>query len=225
MSSTKNILTKFCILLLFHNLATCLIIPEELPTILSLIYSNIPPIKKGTDSRIGVGFRLGEHADFQVLVELGPQTKTDPIGNAASNSKRRRDAMFDAAMRGELGSLAQAIAKYQLERKLQKELEKFNKTKEKVESIESDNKETTASEWLTKWSKEMVSPSEDQASLDSFIGEKDSKSSTGNDKTVQRIGRPPLLNNIKIDNVKIDDLTKLYKLQSSKMNESSKKNN
>lgn len=25
----------------------CLIIPEEVPTILSLIYSNIPPIKKG----------------------------------------------------------------------------------------------------------------------------------------------------------------------------------
>lgn len=47
---------------------------------LSLVYSNIPPIKKGTDSRVGFGFRLGEHADFQVLFELGPQKFTKPIG-------------------------------------------------------------------------------------------------------------------------------------------------
>lgn len=47
---------------------------------LSLVYSNIPPIKKGTDSRVGFGFRLGEHADFQVMFELGPQKFTKPIG-------------------------------------------------------------------------------------------------------------------------------------------------
>ena len=35
----------------------------------------------GTDSRLGVGFRFGEHSDFQILVELGPQFYTDPIGN------------------------------------------------------------------------------------------------------------------------------------------------
>lgn len=34
----------------------------------------------GTDSRFGFGYRLGEHADFQVQVELGPQTHTKPIG-------------------------------------------------------------------------------------------------------------------------------------------------
>lgn len=34
----------------------------------------------GTDSRIGFGYRLGEHADFQVMFELGPQTNTRPIG-------------------------------------------------------------------------------------------------------------------------------------------------
>lgn len=56
------------------------IVPQELPSILSLVYSNIPPIKKGTDSRVGFGYRLGEHADFQVLFELGPQTNTRPIG-------------------------------------------------------------------------------------------------------------------------------------------------
>ncbi|XP_044736380.1 uncharacterized protein LOC123298445 [Chrysoperla carnea] len=79
-----RIFSALCVLLL----ANSLIIPEELPSILSLIYSNIPPIKKGTDSRVGFGFRLGEHADFQVLLELGPQTNTRPIGNADSPSKR-----------------------------------------------------------------------------------------------------------------------------------------
>lgn len=44
----------------------------------------------GTDSRFGVGFRLGEHADFQILIELGPQTDTDPIGTS-NDAKRRRD--------------------------------------------------------------------------------------------------------------------------------------
>lgn len=34
----------------------------------------------GTDSRVGFGFRLGEHADFQVQLELGPQRETRPIG-------------------------------------------------------------------------------------------------------------------------------------------------
>lgn len=57
-----------------------LIVPQELPSVLSLVYSNIPPVKKGTDSRVGFGFRLGEHADFQVMFELGPQKFTKPIG-------------------------------------------------------------------------------------------------------------------------------------------------
>lgn len=47
----------------------------------------------GTDSRIGLGFRLGEHADFQTIVELGPQKETQPIGN--SESKRRRQIVVD----------------------------------------------------------------------------------------------------------------------------------
>uniref|UniRef100_A0AAG5DDF0 Uncharacterized protein n=1 Tax=Anopheles atroparvus TaxID=41427 RepID=A0AAG5DDF0_ANOAO len=67
------------------------IVPEELPSILSLVYSNIPQIKKGTDSRVGFGFRLGEHADFQVQLELGPQLNTRPIGAAAGSSKRYVD--------------------------------------------------------------------------------------------------------------------------------------
>lgn len=40
---------------------------------------------------MGWGFRLGDRADFQVLVELGPQQYTQPLGNQGddnSNSKR-----------------------------------------------------------------------------------------------------------------------------------------
>ncbi|GLG92884.1 Uncharacterized protein GBIM_00433 [Gryllus bimaculatus] len=58
------------------TIAEALIVPQELPTILSVIYSNIPPILKGTDSRLGLGFRFGPHADFQVQLELGPQMYT-----------------------------------------------------------------------------------------------------------------------------------------------------
>ncbi|PSN54015.1 hypothetical protein C0J52_10167 [Blattella germanica] len=84
-----SILVSSCYLAALVSCIGALIIPEELPSILSLIYSNIPPIKKGTDSRIGVGFRLGPHADFQVLLELGPQTNTQPLG-PDGDSKRRR---------------------------------------------------------------------------------------------------------------------------------------
>lgn len=45
----------------------------------------------GTDSRFGIGFRLGEHADFQMLIELGPQTETDQIGPSSESAKKRRD--------------------------------------------------------------------------------------------------------------------------------------
>lgn len=36
----------------------------------------------GTDSRLGLGFRLGPNADVQFQLELGPQTNTVPIGGA-----------------------------------------------------------------------------------------------------------------------------------------------
>ncbi|XP_055640254.1 uncharacterized protein LOC129777797 [Toxorhynchites rutilus septentrionalis] len=72
--------------------ANAFIVPEELPSILSLVYSNIPPIKKGTDSRLGFGFRLGDHADFQVQFEIGPQQRTRAIGTTSGNSKRNVDS-------------------------------------------------------------------------------------------------------------------------------------
>lgn len=57
-----------------------LIVPQELPSVLSVVYSVIPPLKKGTDSRVGFGFRLGNHADFQTILEIGPQKYTKPLG-------------------------------------------------------------------------------------------------------------------------------------------------
>lgn len=36
---------------------------------------------------MGFGFRLGEHADFQVILELGPQKETRPIGDDEDNAK------------------------------------------------------------------------------------------------------------------------------------------
>ncbi|XP_068622078.1 uncharacterized protein snsl [Battus philenor] len=78
-------------LFLFSFGAASVIIPEELPSLLSVAYSNIPPIKKGTDSRVGFGFAFGNHADFQVLFELGPQTNTMALNGQsfATNNKRQ----------------------------------------------------------------------------------------------------------------------------------------
>nr|XP_014089582.1 uncharacterized protein LOC106617109 [Bactrocera oleae]XP_036213914.1 uncharacterized protein LOC106617109 [Bactrocera oleae]XP_036213915.1 uncharacterized protein LOC106617109 [Bactrocera oleae]XP_036213916.1 uncharacterized protein LOC106617109 [Bactrocera oleae]XP_036213917.1 uncharacterized protein LOC106617109 [Bactrocera oleae] len=79
-----------------------LVVPQELPSILSLIYSNIPPIKKGTDSRLGFGFRLGNHADFQVLLELGPQKNTRPIGEDADSENSFNKRQVSKAQRAHL---------------------------------------------------------------------------------------------------------------------------
>ncbi|CAG9794400.1 unnamed protein product [Diatraea saccharalis] len=46
----------------------------------------------GTDSRVGFGFAFGNHADFQVMLELGPQTETKNLtgtGFESTNSKRQ----------------------------------------------------------------------------------------------------------------------------------------
>ncbi|KAF2885360.1 hypothetical protein ILUMI_20829 [Ignelater luminosus] len=88
--------TKFVVLgiiLQIFGTTHSLIIPDELPSLLSVIYSNIPTIKKGTDSRIGWGFRFGDRADFQVLVELGPQTNTQPLGNQDTSSSNKRNVL------------------------------------------------------------------------------------------------------------------------------------
>ncbi|TGZ32225.1 uncharacterized protein Snsl [Temnothorax longispinosus] len=185
MMIVKRAISQLLLFIVFCDHVKSLIIPEELPTILSLIYSNIPPIKKGTDSRLGVGFRLGEHADFQILVELGPQTETDPIGTS-NDAKRRRDAAFNAAMKGELGPLAQAVAKYQIERKIQKEMDKLKVMEEKLKKLQIEDtkdQDTVSSNWLTKWRKEMSQLSKDNMPL--------SSAQNGDDKIIQqRIGKP-----------------------------------
>ncbi|EDW71256.1 uncharacterized protein snsl [Drosophila virilis] len=103
------------------------IVPQELQSALSLVYSNIPPIKKGTDSRLGFGFRLGEHADFQVLLELGPQKNTRPLGEPSKD-----DQSFNKR---------QVSASEQREQLRQQQL--------------LTSTERTAASWLETWSKGM----------------------------------------------------------------------
>ncbi|XP_029663719.1 uncharacterized protein LOC115235822 [Formica exsecta] len=205
----KTAVMRILLLLIFYENATSLIIPEELPTILSLIYSNIAPIKKGTDSRLGVGFRLGEHADFQILIELGPQTETDKIGTS-NDAKKRRDVMFDAAMRGELRSFAQQVAKYQMKRRIEKEMDKFKamegKFKKNQTEKKQDDENTVPNNWLTKWRKEISQSSEDNIPLNSDQN-KDGKI------IQQRIGNLPTKSDIHKD--KFEELSKLYKLQNT----------
>ncbi|XP_020295041.1 uncharacterized protein LOC109860395, partial [Pseudomyrmex gracilis] len=188
-----------------------LIIPEELPTLLSLIYSNIPPIKKGTDSRLGVGFRLGEHADFQILIELGPQTETESL-SASNDAKRRRDTIT-AAMRGELGPLTQAIAKYQIQQAIKKEVEKYRIMQEKLKKVQMEekkqpeNQHNTSSNWLTEWRKEMSYPSQYDVSLN--LAQNDTIQQ-------QRIERPLVQSNVQKN--KFEELAELYRSQNTTRN-------
>lgn len=48
--------------------------------------------------------------------------------------------MFDAAIKGELGSFAQQVAKYQIKQRLEKEKDKV-KTEDKFEKIQTENKQ------------------------------------------------------------------------------------
>ncbi|XP_017491042.1 PREDICTED: uncharacterized protein LOC108379225, partial [Rhagoletis zephyria] len=124
-----------------------LVVPQELPSILSLIYSNIPPIKKGTDSRLGFGFRLGNHADFQVLLELGPQKNTRPIGENTDSENNFNKRQISKAHRD-----------YLLRKQAQealKQLSSSTTTDDTVSTITST--EPTAASWLENWSKAMHS--------------------------------------------------------------------
>lgn len=218
----KIAIMRLLLLLIFYKNATSLIIPEEVPTILSLIYSNIPPIKKGTDSRLGLGFRLGEHADFQILIELGPQTETNPIGT--SDNAKKREVMLHAAMRGELGSLAQQIAKYQMERRIQKEIDKFKAIQTEFKKIQTENKQekeednqnTVSNNWLTKWRKEISQSTEDNVPLNS--------AQIKDEKIIQqKIGKLSIKSNIQKDT--LEELTnKLHKPQNMDNKETTSKN-
>lgn len=52
----------------------------------------------------------------------------------------RQQAMLGAAMRGDLGPLAQAVAKYQMERRLQQEMERLKALEEKLKEMREKNK-------------------------------------------------------------------------------------
>ncbi|XP_026322719.1 uncharacterized protein LOC113232264 [Hyposmocoma kahamanoa] len=56
-----------------------LIVPEDVSTGLAAVYGFSPRFIKGNDHRVGFGFQFGNHADFQVLYEFGPQVYTKPL--------------------------------------------------------------------------------------------------------------------------------------------------
>ncbi|XP_037709299.1 uncharacterized protein LOC119546797 [Drosophila subpulchrella] len=123
--------------LLYTQNASAFIVPRELPSILSIVYSNIPPIKKGTDSRLGFGFRLGEHADFQVMVELGPQKETRPIGDPNQNDQSFNKRQVS---QGDQKALARLLYRQQV--------------KEEAQRLMTSTERNGAS-WLETWSNGM----------------------------------------------------------------------
>ncbi|XP_035456494.1 uncharacterized protein LOC118280520 [Spodoptera frugiperda] len=66
------------------------VIPEDVPAGLAAIFGFAPPLHKGNDHRFGFGFRLGNHADFQVLYEFGPQLVTKPLQTSRVRSATYR---------------------------------------------------------------------------------------------------------------------------------------
>ncbi|CAB3257465.1 unnamed protein product [Arctia plantaginis] len=83
---------KLCIcafMLILRSLNThgrFLVIPEDVPAGLAAVYGFAQPLHKGNDHRIGFGFRFGNHADLQILYELGPQTVTKPLQASKTRS-------------------------------------------------------------------------------------------------------------------------------------------
>ncbi|KAH8297981.1 hypothetical protein KR018_003452, partial [Drosophila ironensis] len=123
--------------LLYTQHASTFIVPRELPSLLSIVYSNIPPIKKGTDSRLGFGFRLGEHADFQVMVELGPQKETRPIGMQSSDEQSFSKRQVSSADK-------KALLREQYRQQVKLEAERLMTSTER-----------NAASWLETWSNGM----------------------------------------------------------------------
>uniref|UniRef100_A0A182YDN8 Zasp-like motif domain-containing protein n=1 Tax=Anopheles stephensi TaxID=30069 RepID=A0A182YDN8_ANOST len=109
-----------------------------MPSILSLVYSNIPQIKKGTDSRVGFGFRLGEHADFQIQLELGPQLNTKPIGKLSEDTN-----LVDSRM--ELTAPTRAAAGSS---------KRYVDNEEYANSVRNPTRNGGSTSWLQAWSKQ-----------------------------------------------------------------------
>lgn len=77
------------------------------------------PLFVGTDSRLGWGFRLGDRADFQVLVELGPQQYTQPLANQGDNANNKRNTID--SLSDTLYAQRQEEKRQKLEREQQKQ--------------------------------------------------------------------------------------------------------
>ncbi|KPJ17336.1 hypothetical protein RR48_08522, partial [Papilio machaon] len=82
------------------------IAPEDVSAGLTVIYGFAPRLKLGNDHRVGFGFRFGNHADFQILYEFGPQTITTPTQAIKPRSpsyrhtrKPRRRPLIDLLIR------------------------------------------------------------------------------------------------------------------------------
>ncbi|CAK1546410.1 unnamed protein product [Leptosia nina] len=65
-----------------------IIIPQEFPSVSDLFLKFLPIIRKGTEqSRIGFGFAYGNHADFQTVLQFGPDRENNC---PTCNTNRRR---------------------------------------------------------------------------------------------------------------------------------------
>ncbi|XP_053621905.1 uncharacterized protein LOC128681769 isoform X1 [Plodia interpunctella] len=71
----------------FRGDCIILVIPEDVPAGFAAIYGFSPRLMIGKDHRFGFGFRFGNHADFQVMYELGPQTITRPLQPVAYKTR------------------------------------------------------------------------------------------------------------------------------------------
>ncbi|XP_050501901.1 uncharacterized protein LOC126881585 [Diabrotica virgifera virgifera] len=159
-----------------------LIIPDELPSLLSVIYSSIPTLKKGTDSRLGWGFRLGNRADFQVLVELGPQKYTEPLGNQVPQEGNRKRNTLET-LKDTLWAQNQELKRLKAE--LQKEERIAQRNKQKSQHNEVIKKSTNTvpnldgANWLRSWSSSINKrqhPTPMKAKPGLGVGEIDAKS-------------------------------------------------
>ncbi|XP_044763534.1 uncharacterized protein LOC123320305 [Coccinella septempunctata] len=152
----KTIVLAVGILFLIEGVR-CFIIPDEIPSLLSVIYSNIPIIKKGTDSRVGWGFRLGDRADFQFLVELGPQKYTQALANEPDKTvSNKRNTLNDLA--------SQLWAQRQEDKRKQQQKET------------QGSKGGDESSWLQNWSSATKDQLNEGARPGLAIGEIDAKS-------------------------------------------------
>ncbi|KAJ8706267.1 hypothetical protein PYW08_010893 [Mythimna loreyi] len=183
--SVASLMCFFLLSVASSSLAS-VIIPEELPSLLSVAYSNIPPIKKGTDSRVGFGFAFGNHADFQVMFELGPQTNTQPLTgqgfqSTSSNAKRQANSPPPS---------------------------KYNKNKEKYGS--------DGSKYLQNWAQKMKFPQKLSQNTQPKPGEVPNLEDSmvelvKNDKGEYEIHQPKPGN---LPHKVLEDLKRLYKLKS-----------